>query len=98
MATVTASGARARFGELLSRVARGKEIVITGRREPVARMIPEGRPGPAEVRQAVSDLRTLRGELARQRGFEPLTEKEIRDAADQGRPRRATSSGTSNRP
>jgi hypothetical protein len=34
----------------------------------------------------VSDLRTLREELARQRGFKPLTEEEIREAVDEGRP------------
>lgn len=55
------------------------------------------RPGLAEVRQAVSDLRTLREELARRRGFKPLTEEEIRDAVDEGRPSGATSSGTSDR-
>lgn len=86
MATVTALEAKTRFGELLDRVARGEEIVITRHEKPVARITPEGRPGLAEVRQAVSDLRTLREELARHRGFKPLTEEEIRDAVDEGRP------------
>jgi prevent-host-death family protein len=83
---VTALEAKTRFGELLDRVARGEEIVITRHEKPVARITPEGRPGLAEVRQAVSDLRTLREELARHRGFKPLTEEEIRDAVDEGRP------------
>jgi antitoxin (DNA-binding transcriptional repressor) of toxin-antitoxin stability system len=78
--------AKTRFGELLDRVARGEEIVITRHEKPVARIIPEGRPGLAEVRQAASDLRTLREEIARHRGFKPLTEEEIRDAVDEGRP------------
>jgi hypothetical protein len=55
------------------------------------------RPGRAEIQQAVRDLRTLREELARDRGFQPLTEEEIRDAVDEGRPSPATSSGTSDR-
>ena len=61
-------------------------------------MIPEGRPGLAEVRRAVSDLRTLREEMARHRGFKPLTEEEIRDAVNERREVCATSSGTSDRP
>ena len=64
----------------------------------MARMISEGRPGLAEVQQAVSDLRALREEMARQRGFKPLTEEEIQDAVNEGRPWCATSSGTSGRP
>ena len=86
MAAVTALEAKTRFGELLDRVSRGEEIVITRHDKPVARMIPEGRPGLGEVRQAARDLRTLRKELAGQRGFKPLTDEEIRDAVDEGRP------------
>jgi prevent-host-death family protein len=86
MAAVTALEAKTRFGELLDRVARGEEIVITRHEKPVARMIPEGRPGLAEAQQAARDLRTLREELAGQRGFKPLTDEEIRDAVDEGRP------------
>ena len=85
MATVTALEAKTRFGELLARVARGEEIVITRHEKPVARMIPEGRPALKEVRRAVSELRALRKEMGQRRGFRPLTDKEIRDAIQEGR-------------
>ena len=65
--------------------------MITRREERVPRVIPE-------VRQAVSDLRTLREEMARHRGFKPLTEEEILDAVNERRAMGATSSGTSDRP
>ena len=42
MATVTACEAKTRFGELLQRVARGEEVVITRHEKPVARIVPEG--------------------------------------------------------
>jgi prevent-host-death family protein len=86
MATVTAFEAKTRFGELLDRVARGEEIVITKHDKPVARIIPEGRPSLAETQEAVSDLRTLRMAMVKRRGFKPLTDKEIRNAINEGRP------------
>lgn len=85
MATVTAFEAKTRFGQLLDRVTRGEEIIITRHDKPIARMVPEGRPGLAEVRQVVSDLRALRREMAKRRGFKPLTDKEIRNAINEGR-------------
>jgi prevent-host-death family protein len=42
MVTVTAVQAKTRFGELLDRVARGEEIVITRHEKAVARLVPEG--------------------------------------------------------
>ena len=42
MATVTAFQAKTRFGELLDRVVRGEEIVITRHEKAVARLVPEG--------------------------------------------------------
>ena len=44
MSTVSAFEAKTRFGELLERVARGEEIVITRHDRPVARIVPEGQP------------------------------------------------------
>ena len=41
MASISAFDAKTRFGELLERVARGEEIVITRHVRPVARIIPE---------------------------------------------------------
>jgi prevent-host-death family protein len=86
MSTVTASNAKTRFGELLDRVARGEEVVITRHDKPVARIVPEGRPRLAEVQEAVKDLRALRQEMANRRGFKPLTDKEIKDSINEGRP------------
>jgi prevent-host-death family protein len=85
MATFSSSEARNRFGELLARVARGEEIVITRHDKPVARIVPEGRKSLDNVRRAVEDLRALRQEIARNKGFKPLTDKEIRDAINEGR-------------
>ncbi|MBI3697635.1 MAG: type II toxin-antitoxin system prevent-host-death family antitoxin [Acidobacteria bacterium] len=86
MATVTAFQAKTRFGELLDRVSRGEEIIITRHEKPVARLIPEGRPSLRQVREAVSDLQALRQGMAKRRGFKPLTDKEIRAAIKEGRP------------
>ena len=86
MATVTAFEAKTRFGDLLARVARGEEIVITRHERPVARLIPEGRAGLAQVREAVSQLRQLRKDMAKRRGFKPISGKEIKDAINTGRP------------
>jgi prevent-host-death family protein len=86
MVTVTAFAAKTRFGELLNRVSRGEEIVITRHEKPVARIIPEGRPTLAKVREAANGLHTLRQGMARRRGFKLLTDKEIKDAIAEGRP------------
>lgn len=85
MATVTALEAKTRFGELLARVARGEEIVITKYDKPVARLIPEGRRDLARVRLAVAKLKELQERMAARPGFVPLTDEEIRSARDEGR-------------
>ena len=85
MSTVTSFEAKTRFGELLDRVSRGEEIVITRHDKPVARIVPEGRSSEVQVRQAVHDLRKLRKEIAQRKGFTPLTDEEIRDAVTHGR-------------
>ncbi len=85
MARVTALEAKTRFGELLDRVARGEEVVITRHERPVARIIPEGRPALSEVRQAANELQALRQEMAQRRGYKPLSDKEIRHAIEEGR-------------
>jgi len=85
MSTVTAFYAKTRFGELLERVSRGEEIIITRHDKPVARIVPEGRSSSAQVRQAVEGLRALRGQIAQRKGFRPLSDKEIRDSIKSGR-------------
>lgn len=44
MATISAAEAEGRFHELLDRVARGAEIVVTKDNQPIARLVPERRP------------------------------------------------------
>ncbi len=63
MNTVTALEAKTRFGELLDRVTRGEEIIITRHEKPVARIVPEGGRNLEEVRSAVTRLRDLQKEI-----------------------------------
>ncbi len=86
MATVTAFQAKTRFDELLDRVVRGEEIVITRHEKAVARLVPEGGANLTQTRRAVADLRAGRSLMARRRGFKPLTDREIMDAIEEGRP------------
>ncbi len=85
MPIVTALEAKTRFGELLDRVSRGEEIVITRHDKPVARMVPEGRPNLEDIRRAAAGLRALRLEMAKRPGFKAISDKEIRDAKNEGR-------------
>ena len=85
MITISAFEAKTRFGDLLERVCRGEEIVITRHQKPVARLIPEGRPGLGEIREAVDELKNLRNEVASRRGARPLPDRDIRDAIQKGR-------------
>jgi len=85
MTTVSAFEAKTRFGDLLERVSRGEEIVITRHQKPVARLVPEGRPALSEVRDAVSELASLRNEMASRRGSRPIADRHIQDAVKKGR-------------
>ncbi len=84
MAKVTAFEAKTRFGELLERVARGEEIVITRHDKPVARLIPEGAQRLDDVRRSVTGLRELQQGI-RQRSKARLTDQEVRSAIEEGR-------------
>ena len=84
MATVTAFEAKTRFGELLERVSRGEEVVITRHDKPVARLVPEGTPRADEVRRSVQGLRDLQ-QLIRRRSKAALSDREVRAAIDEGR-------------
>jgi prevent-host-death family protein len=85
MATFSSSKARNHLGELLDRVARGEEIVITRHEKPVARIVPEGQKSLDGVRRAVESMRRMREQMSKRKGFKPLTDKEIRDAINEGR-------------
>jgi prevent-host-death family protein len=86
MNTITAFDAKTRFGELLDRVARGEEIIITRHEKPVARMVPEGRRTNRQVGDAVDALFRLRERIAaRTRSQRRLTYAETRSAIEEGR-------------
>jgi prevent-host-death family protein len=86
MASVTAFEAKAHFGQLLERVARGEEIVITRREKPVARLIPEGETSLALARSAAARLRSLRNRIAkRTSGRAKLSSADVQSAVQEGR-------------
>jgi prevent-host-death family protein len=85
MARVTAFEAKTRFGELLDRVSKGEEVVITRHDKPVARLVPEGATRFDEVRRSVAGLRDLQQRI-RRRSKARLTDREVRAAIEHGRP------------
>ena len=52
----------------------------------MARVVPEGGANLARARQAVAQLRACRALMAGRRGFKPLTDREIKNAVEAGRP------------
>ena len=85
-ARVTALEAKLRFGTLLQRVAKGEEIVVTRYDKPVARIIPADGRDLRDVRQAVAELRALRGSIAERRGpGHGLDDGEVRSLIEEGR-------------
>lgn len=84
MANMTAFEAKTRFGELLARVAKGEEVVITRHDRPVARVVPEGGSRRDEVAQAVAGLRELQQRI-RARSRAKLSDREVRAAIEEGR-------------
>jgi prevent-host-death family protein len=84
MGKVTAFEAKTRFGELLDRVSRGEEVVITRHDRAVARLVPEGAPRLDEVRRAVSGLRELQDRI-RRRSRAKVSDREVRLAIEEGR-------------
>jgi prevent-host-death family protein len=86
VATVSAFEAKTRFGELLERVTRGEEIVITRHDKAVARIVPEGAQRLEDVRRAVGGLRELQRRIAlRSKGKVSLSNREVRLAIEEGR-------------
>jgi prevent-host-death family protein len=86
MASVTAFEARTRFGQLLKRVMRGEEVVITRHEKPVARLIPEGRASLASVRDATARLRALRKRIAKRTSCQSkLSLDDIQSVVKEGR-------------
>ena len=86
MATVSAFDAKTRFGELLERVTKGEEVVITRHDKPVARMVPEGARRLEDVRRAVTGLRDLQQRILRRgKAKVRLSNREVRSAIEEGR-------------
>lgn len=84
MAKVTAFEAKTRFGELLERVSRGEEVVITRHDKPVARLVPEGGQRLDDVRRSVEGLRALQQRI-RRRSRVKLSGRDVRAAIEHGR-------------
>ena len=84
MSKMTAFEAKTRFGELLDRVSRGDEVVITRYDKVVARLVPEGPQRLDEVRRAVSGLLELQNRI-RRRSRAKLSDREVRSAIEEGR-------------
>jgi prevent-host-death family protein len=81
--SVGAYDAKTRLSELLDRVEKGEQIVITRHGKPVARLVPEGGHDRTAARAAVARLFALGERLARQ-GVN-LTDEEMRALRDEGR-------------
>jgi prevent-host-death family protein len=81
MTAVGAFEAKTHFSQLLERVERGEEIVITRRGKAVARLVPAARHDPE---MAMAAFRRLR-ERARRQGFGKLDWAEWRRYVDEGR-------------
>ncbi len=84
MAKVSAFEAKTHFGELLDRVSKGEEVVITRHDRPVARLVPEGAQRLDDVRRAVAGLRELQQRI-RRRSKAKLSDREVRSAIEEGR-------------
>ena len=86
MPKMSAFEAKTRFGELLHRVERGEEIVITRHDRPIARVVREGAPNIDSVKQCVEGLRQLQQRIRkRSRGKATLSAAEVRAAIERGR-------------
>jgi prevent-host-death family protein len=81
--SVGAYDAKTRLSELLDRVERGEQIVITRHGKPVARLVPEGRRDAAEALAAIDRITARRKAMAAQ-GVR-ITQAEIRAWRDEGR-------------
>ena len=84
MARISAFEAKTHFGELLDRVSKGEEVVITRHDRPVARLVPEGAQRLDDVRRAAAGLQELQQRI-RRRTRAPLSDRDVRSAINEGR-------------
>ncbi len=84
--SVTAIEAQSQFNQLLERVVKGEEVIITQRQIAVARLVPEGRVNLDTARKAVARLDKLRkGIAARPSPQAKLTVADFKSAVEEGR-------------
>jgi prevent-host-death family protein len=81
--SIGAYDAKTRLSELLDRVEKGEQIVITRHGRPVARLIPEGLSDRSAASAALAQLTQYQNKLAA-RGVHFTTE-ELRAMRDEGR-------------
>jgi len=81
--TVGAYEAKTRLADLLDRVQRGEEIVITRHGKPIARLVPEGQPDLAAAHAALDRL-FARADAMAERGV-CFTHEELMAMRDEGR-------------
>ena len=78
---MSALEAKTLFGELLNRVERGEEIVITRHGRPIARVVREGAPSLDSAKRSVEGLRELQQRIRKRgRGRSSLSAAEVRAA------------------
>jgi prevent-host-death family protein len=81
--SIGAYDAKARLSELLDRVEKGEQIIITRHGRPVARLVPESEPDKTAAQAAVARLIAL-GERLTARGID-LSDAELRSLREEGR-------------
>ena len=84
MEKMSAFDAKTHFVELLDRVSKGEEVVITRHDKPVARLVPEGAQRLDDVRRTVAGLRELQQRIGR-RSKGKLSDRDLRTAIEEGR-------------
>lgn len=87
MSQIGAFEAKNTFGNLLDRVERGEEIVITRHGKPVARLVPNVHtPGTNQIQAAFDRLRERALDLARENpGSQAFDWQELKKLRDEGR-------------
>ena len=60
MESVGAYEAKTHLPQLLDRVARGEEILITRHGRPIARLVPETASPPTDIRAVIAEIKELR--------------------------------------
>jgi prevent-host-death family protein len=83
LGSIGAYDAKTRLSELLDRVAKGEQIVITRHGRPIARLVPEHKPDRTSARAAVGRLVALGDRLA-DRGVN-LSDAEAKSLREGGR-------------